>query len=198
MSEYARISPDGQAVIETLWFDDPPETLGPHDNGVKPYLLPVIRTADALDAAHALGSPVTTIGATQVTINTPARDLTADELAALKAVKAGEIDAQFAARTYAPITYGANQFETDETARKRVSVAIQLMQAGKLPSPLGWAVYNSTTEVQLTTDDLLNIAATIAGREQNLLADDWTLRAQLNAMTTAAAVAAFDPTSGWS
>jgi hypothetical protein len=190
MSEYARISPDGQAVIETLWFDDPPETLGPHDNGVKPYLLPVIRTADALDAAHALGSPVT--------INTPARDLTADELAALKAVKAGEIDAQFAARTYAPITYGANQFETDETARKRVSVAIQLMQASKLPSPLGWAVYNSTTEVQLTTDDLLNIAATIAGREQNLLADDWTLRAQLNAMTTAAAVAAFDPTSGWS
>lgn len=185
---------DGGAIVRYQDFDEQP-TLAPN----KPQWLPVVDTQPAFDpTVQSQDGPTITVSGGQISRVWTNRDKNADELAAMKAAKAAALQSEFASRTYLPITYGTNQFETDETARKRVNAAIQLMQAGKLPSPLQWAIYQSTTMVNMTTDDMLNLAAAVAVREQQLILKCFSLEAQLAALTTAADVNAFDPTAGWS
>lgn len=193
MPEYALIDPDGSTILKThvLLDDAPTPRADLHPD--KPFYLPVVEVQPTYDPTwQALGEMSETVEAEQVTRTWTVVE---QDVAVLRAAKMAEIDAQFAQRTYAPVTYGANDFETDDTARKRINNAIMLMQAGKLPSPIAWATYQTVAMVDLTTDDLLNIAALVAVREQTLFGKYASIVSSLPA--TAEALAGFDTSVGW-
>lgn len=207
MREYALISADGTTILDHVFEDDSADPYATQNelHPGKPYYLPVVVTQPTYDPVSQVidGVAVETITATQVTRTWNIRAKNADEIAAMKSDKQAEIDAQFGQRTFAPISYTpaggtAADFETDDTARKRINATITLMQAGKLPSPVGWAVYNSVAMVNLTTDDMLNLAAAIAVREQQLFQGNYaTLTSQLAALSDPTQINALDPTTGW-
>lgn len=79
----------------------------------------------------------------------------------------------------------------------------QMPGIGAIANPMNsagsitWLPYNADTGIVLTYSQLGTIATSIVSRRNSLLAVRETKRAQVQALTTIAAVAAYDITTGW-
>lgn len=125
-------------------------------------------------------------------------------LADVRHEKAQAVDAERAVRAVSPITYSDAPFDTDTTARERISgLILRLLRGDGLPA--GWMVWRDADNAMhwssLPAADVLaqlsGLSRAIEDREQALLIAAWQHKAALQVLPDADSVAAYDITSGW-
>ena len=113
------------------------------------------------------------------------RDLTLEKLAKRQQINAAK-DAEESA---SPFVYLDRPFDYDPISRERLNVAIQLAQSLKIAGIPGtqkvtdWKLYDNTL-IELTVDMLCNMPQAFAEKSTTLHQKAWTLKTQVDAVTT--------------
>lgn len=96
-----------------------------------------------------------------------------------------------------PITYQNSLFDCDETAQRNIQAWTTNINAGTNP-PAGfvWRDYNNVDH-PADVDFILGLNAAVVARGTQLYQTSWTKKSEIDALTTAEAVNAYDITTGW-
>jgi len=96
-----------------------------------------------------------------------------------------------------PITYNDSQFDADAVAQRNVSAWMTNIGAGQNP-PTGftWRGYDNVDH-PADADFIVGLGNLITLRGSYLYQRSWIKKAEVDALTTAAAVKAYDVTTGW-
>lgn len=100
-------------------------------------------------------------------------------------------------RNLLPIEYAGSLFDADERGQRNVSAWMTNIAAGMaLPPGFVWRDFNNVDH-PADAAFVVGLGAAITVRGTVLYQAAWTKKAQLDAMTTAEEIAAFDPAQGW-
>lgn len=127
----------------------------------------------------------------------------APTLSELIAAKDAAIEAEFQARTSAPIAHTVGgvsyDFHADAEAIINISGVVLLIASGvSVPNPRSWTPVGTFTPIDITHAELIGLGAAIAARKDALFAIKKLKQAAVAAMTDAGDVAAYDAAAGWS
>lgn len=108
-------------------------------------------------------------------------------LSEVKAAKLAKLESARDAATVLDVTALGSTWQADERSQKLLSSAITLASAGA-PLPAVWRD-TANNDLQVTSlGQLVTIAGAMAAQTQAAYGKSWTLKAQVNAATTSAAV----------
>lgn len=115
----------------------------------------------------------------------------------LKQQSVSRINTERERRNYLPITYLGSQFDADATAQRNVSAWMVNVAAGQNP-PTGF-VWRGYDNVDHAADAafIVGLGNAITLRGSYLYQRSWAKKAEVDALTTAEAVKAYDVTTGW-
>lgn len=200
--DYARVSPEGELLDRSTREEaDTPSPAAVAANKAK-YLPVEHEDAPSYNPdTEVLVGPTETVEADRVVVGYTVRPKTTDEVDALRAIRRQAVSAAFATRTFAPIDYHVGgvvkSWDADAEARGRIAAVLQLMGAGAMATERAWTASGELAPTEVTQADLLGIAVAIASREDALFVTKKTKEAVLQALASAAEIAAFDPAAGW-
>lgn len=115
----------------------------------------------------------------------------------LKDTKISEINVERERKNYLPIDYLGNPFDADATAQRNVSAWMVNIAAGQNP-PTGF-VWRGYDNVDHPADAafIVGLGNAITLRGSYLYQRSWIKKAEVDALSTAAEVKAYDVTTGW-
>lgn len=118
-------------------------------------------------------------------------------LAVLKKKKSDEITQMRERRNLSPISYQNVIFDADEEAQRNVSAWMTNIAAGQNP-PTGfvWRAYDNTNH-PADAEFVVGLGNAITLRGTRLYQRSWIKKAEIEALTTAEEVKAYDITTGW-
>lgn len=163
-------------------------------NGSHPELFPITGSAPAYDSAtQRLSGPTYSFTGTEVQ-----RVYTVDDipLADLKAVLIDRINTQRDTLETQGFDYSGKRFQSDERSAARIANAALTAQTVGATFTVDWAAEDNTT-LTLDAAGMLGMQAALTQRAATLHYYGRTLKAQVDASTTASELAAIDVTAGW-
>lgn len=115
----------------------------------------------------------------------------------LKTAKKDQITQLRETKNLEPITYQNSLFDCDETAQRNIQAWTTNINAGTNP-PEGfvWRDYNNVDHAA-NASFVLGLNAAVVARGTQLYQTSWTKKAEVDALTTAEQVNAYDVTTGW-
>ena len=116
-------------------------------------------------------------------------------LESIKAEKVEAVKARLAAET-AHLAWNGNIYQTDTTAKERFIAEEKAISRGDRPNPSAWRTLDNKL-VPLTNSDVLALISAIYQRHRQAIFASFTHKDAIAALTTVAAVEAYDVSTGW-
>ena len=119
----------------------------------------------------------------------------APTLEQIKAAKVEAVKARLASET-AAFAWNGNIYQTDTTAKERFIAEEKAISRGDRPNPSAWRTLDNKL-VPLTNSDVLALISAIYQRHRQAIFASFTHKDAIAALTTIAAVEAYDISTGW-